>query len=124
MADARRMTELLADSIDCSMDDVCVCSTGVIGHFLPMEKLATGIPLAAEKLDFGEEAFESAARGMMTTDTFPKLASRQLEIDGKTVTVSGAAKGAAMIAPNMATMLAVVMTDVGISIVGWRRGAP
>lgn len=114
MEDAGRMTELLAEAIGCAAEDVLVCSTGVIGHYLPMEKLTAGIPEAAAKLADDEAAFAAAARGMMTTDTFPKRAGRQLEIGGKTVTVSGAAKGAAMIAPNMATMLAVVMTDAAI----------
>jgi glutamate N-acetyltransferase / amino-acid N-acetyltransferase len=114
LADACRMTELLAQEIECAADDVLVCSTGVIGHFLPMEKLAEGIPAASARLSADEEAFAAAARAMMTTDTVPKRASRQLEISGARVTVSGAAKGAAMIAPNMATMLAVVMTDAAV----------
>lgn len=115
LADARRMTNLVAGAIGCAADDVLVCSTGVIGHYLPMEKLVAGIPQVHAGLADDDAAFESAARGMMTTDTFPKRASRQVQIDGKTVTVSGAAKGAAMIAPNMATMLAVVMTDAVIA---------
>lgn len=115
LADAQRMTELLAEGIGCGAEDVLVCSTGVIGHYLPMERLSAGIPKAVGKLAADEAALEEAAQGMMTTDTFSKRASRQVEIGGTMVTVSGAAKGAAMIAPNMATMLAVVMTDAGLS---------
>jgi glutamate N-acetyltransferase / amino-acid N-acetyltransferase len=109
--DAAWMTSLVAEKLGCPADDVLVCSTGVIGQFLPREKLAAGIPAVMEKLSGSDSSFEQAARAMMTTDTFHKQATRTAEIGGKTVRVSGAAKGAAMIAPNMATMLAVLMTD-------------
>ena len=112
--DARWMTAQVAEQIGCPAEDILVCSTGVIGHFLPKEKLAAGIPAACSKLLALPAAFHDAARGMMTTDTVPKQATRQIEIGGRTVTISGACKGAAMIAPNMATMLAVVMTDAAI----------
>jgi len=112
--DARRMTSLVADELGCSEADVLVCSTGVIGHFLPMEKISTGITRVAKELDQTPESFLAAARGMMTTDTFPKQAKREVVLAGRTVRVSGAAKGAAMIAPNMATMLAVIMTDAAL----------
>lgn len=111
IADAERMTAIIAEQIGCDATDVLVCSTGVIGHFLPMDKLVAGIPAGVEKLQVSPEAFLAAARGMMTTDTVPKQAMRRVTINGRTVTISGACKGAAMIAPNMATMLAVVMTD-------------
>lgn len=113
--DAERMTALVAEQLSCAPDDVLVCSTGVIGHFLPMDKIAAGIPAAAAKLETSPDAFLAAARGMMTTDTVPKQAMRQIELGGKRVTISGACKGAAMIAPNMATMLAVVMTDAQLA---------
>ncbi len=115
LEDARWMTAAVAERLGCAADDVLVCSTGMIGHFLPREKLEAGIPLVAEQLADSPEAFANAARGMMTTDTFQKQSVRQAELGGKTVTVAGAAKGAAMIAPNMATMLAVVMTDAVLS---------
>ena len=115
VADAERMTALVAEQLGCAPTDVLVCSTGVIGHFLPMEKIAAGIPAANAKLDASPEAFHAAARAMMTTDTVPKQAMRQVTINGTQVTISGACKGAAMIAPNMATMLAVVMTDAQLS---------
>ena len=113
--DARRMTAIVAEQIDCEEEDVVVCSTGVIGHFLPMQKIETGIPALAADLKANADGFSNAARAMTTTDTFSKQASRHAEINGKTVRVSGACKGAAMIGPNMATMLAVVMTDAELS---------
>jgi glutamate N-acetyltransferase/amino-acid N-acetyltransferase len=113
--DARWMTAEVASRIGCHSDDVLVCSTGVIGRFLPREKLADGIPRVADALGGDADAFLAAARGMMTTDTFPKQAVRTIEVGGQTVTLSGAAKGAAMIAPNMATMLSVVMTDAALT---------
>jgi glutamate N-acetyltransferase / amino-acid N-acetyltransferase len=109
--DARWMTAQVASSIGCAEDDVLVCSTGVIGRFLPRPKLAEGIPAAAGRLATSPAAFRDAATAMMTTDTFPKLVTWSREIAGAKFTVSGVAKGAAMIAPNMATMLAVIMTD-------------
>lgn len=116
LEDARWMTALAAEQIGCAADDVLVCSTGVIGRFLPRDKLAAGIPAVAGRLAATPEAFEAAARGMMTTDTVPKLSTRQTEPGGRKVTLSGACKGAAMIAPNMATMLAVVMTDAVLDV--------
>ena len=113
--DARSMCAKLATQIDCPPEDILVCSTGVIGHFLPIDKLEAGIQAAAARLADGESAFLAAARGMMTTDTVPKQASRSIAVDSGEVTICGACKGAAMIAPNMATMLAVVMTDARLS---------
>lgn len=115
LEDARWMTSEVASQLDCDPESVLVCSTGVIGHFLPKEKMEAGIPAVAEQLSPEPQAFEGAARGMMTTDTFPKQSVREANLGGKTVRVSGAGKGAAMIAPNMATMLAVVMTDAELS---------
>jgi glutamate N-acetyltransferase/amino-acid N-acetyltransferase len=109
--DARWMTSQVASSLGCAADDVLVCSTGVIGRFLPRPKLAEGIPAAVGRLAASSSSFREAATAMMTTDTFPKLVTRSREIAGAKFTVSGVAKGAAMIAPNMATMLAVIMTD-------------
>src|SRR5690606_16507966 len=92
-----------------------VCSTGVIGRFLPKEVLAAGIPALVPQLSARDESFLDAARGIMTTDTVPKQATRTAQIGGKTVRVSGCSKGAAMIGPNMATMLAVIMTDAALT---------
>lgn len=115
LADARWMTSLVAEQLGCQEADVLVCSTGVIGRFLPREPLAAGIPKVARQLAAGSDAFHAAARAIMTTDTFPKQATRAFTIGGKTVRISGVAKGAAMIAPNMATMLSVIMTDATLS---------
>ncbi len=114
-ADARWMTAELAKQLKCEAEDVLVCSTGVIGRFLPLDKLAAGIPQAVAQLADTPEAFQNASRAMMTTDTVPKQAVREIEIAGKTVRISGAAKGAAMIGPNMATMLSVIMTDAALA---------
>lgn len=115
LADARRMTELVAESLGCDAADVLVCSTGVIGRFLPMENISAGIGEALSQLGDSSEKLGAAAQAMMTTDTVPKLAMREGEIGGRTVRVTGVAKGAAMIAPNMATMLAVVLTDAALA---------
>lgn len=119
LADARRMTEIVARSIGCVSDDVLVCSTGVIGRFLPMEKIEAGIQEAAESLAHTPDTFALAARAIMTTDTVPKQATRSAMLRGAngsaTIRVSGACKGAAMIAPNMATMLCVLMTDAELT---------
>ncbi len=114
LRDAERMTASVAQSLKCDPQAILVCSTGVIGHFLPIEQIEEGIQKLSPQISPTEEAFHAAACGMMTTDTFPKQAFRQCEIEGRRVLISGAAKGAAMIAPNMATMLAVIMTDASI----------
>lgn len=116
IADARQMTAWLAEQIGCAADDVLVASTGVIGRFLPMEVIRSGIPTATKELSASAESFHLAARAMMTTDTFPKQATQTVSMGGKEVRISGACKGAAMIAPNMATMLCVIMTDAKISV--------
>lgn len=115
LEDARWMTAETARLLDCPPEDVVVCSTGIIGHFLPKEPLASGIPQAVEKLGDREESFENAARAMMTTDTFAKRAVRDVIVGGRPVRVSAAAKGAAMIGPNMATMLGLIMTDAQLT---------
>lgn len=113
--DAKRMASIVGEQIDASGDSVLVCSTGVIGHFLPMEKVQKGIELAAQELGASPAHLEASAKGIMTTDTVEKIVTLSLEIQGKTVTITGVAKGAAMIAPNMATMLSVIMTDCHIA---------
>ncbi len=96
-------------------DEALVLSTGVIGQFLPMEKISQGISAAAVKLGNDEPSLVSAARGMMTTDTVHKLAGRTVTISGGEIRITGMAKGAAMMGPNMATMLAVIMTDAPLT---------
>lgn len=113
--DAAQMASLAAEVVGCDANQALVLSTGIIGEHLAMEKIEAGIRDAAGKLGPTAEALEATARGMMTTDTVPKLRGREIELDGVPVTVAGLAKGAAMIGPNMATMLAVVMTDAAIA---------
>ncbi len=113
--DAKEATAVVAERLGCDPSSVLMLSTGVIGRLLPMDKFTAGVPNLIERLSESQDAFASAARGMMTTDTVAKQAVRRLDVNGKMVTVAGAAKGAAMIAPNMATMLAIIMTDAGMS---------
>ena len=94
-------------------DVVYVASTGVIGEILDPGPITARLPglVAAARAD----AWAEAARAIMTTDTFPKMASATARLDGRQVTVCGFAKGSGMIAPDMATMLAFVVTDAAIS---------
>ena len=112
MADARRTTAVLAESLGCDTKQVLSISTGVIGELLPVERLEAGIPGCLENLS--EEGWWHAAEGIMTTDTRPKGFSRQFIHDGQTYTVTGIAKGSGMIHPNMATMLSYVATDAAV----------
>ena len=110
--DALEMTELAARCAGAEPDKALVMSTGVIGVMMPMDKVRAGIANAANQLASDEESFFRAARGIMTTDTVVKVASRQITLqDGTVITLAGFCKGAAMIAPNMRTMLAMIMTD-------------
>jgi glutamate N-acetyltransferase/amino-acid N-acetyltransferase len=113
--DARWMTDQTAEQLGCAGEDVVVCSTGIIGHFLPREALATGIPSVHSQLGEKSENLRNAAEAMMTTDTFAKLVHRDVAINEQTVRVTAVAKGAAMIGPNMATMLSVIMTDADLT---------
>lgn len=113
--DAAEMARLAGEVVGVKAEQALVMSTGVIGTFLPMDKIAAGIRAAAGKLGTDDAALTAAARGMMTTDTKHKVAARQLTIRGKQIHTCGMAKGAAMIGPNMATMLCVVMTDAALT---------
>jgi glutamate N-acetyltransferase/amino-acid N-acetyltransferase len=109
LADARRMRELGASAIDAKPDELLVLSTGVIGKFLDMEKLARGVTTLRSHAALRTAG--DAARAIMTTDTRVKLAFAPLTLPGGRATIAGFAKGAGMIHPNMATMLSVVTTD-------------
>jgi glutamate N-acetyltransferase/amino-acid N-acetyltransferase len=113
MRDAKTMTRLAASELGISNDLVFVASTGVIGAPLPIEKIKTAVPGLVESLQ--PEGIIDLARSIMTTDTVPKTASAQGVVEGKAFTVTGVAKGAGMIRPDMATMLCFVCTDVGAS---------
>ena len=97
---------------DCSAKQVMVASTGVIGEILPHEKLVAALPALHGNLS--ENNWEAAARGIMTTDTFPKASTRTAKIGGDEVRITGIAKGSGMIAPDMATMLCFIFTDAKI----------
>ena len=112
--DTQRMAELVAASIAAQPGEVLVLSTGIIGEFLPMEKIATGIETASGTLGRDRKAIELTARGMMTTDRVPKIAQRQVSGSDGPIHITGFAKGAGMIGPNMATLLCVVLTDAVI----------
>jgi glutamate N-acetyltransferase/amino-acid N-acetyltransferase len=114
LRDARRMAGLAADACGADEDQALVLSTGIIGEYLPLEKIAQGIEAAAAQLGSDEEALISAARAIMTTDKAHKLAGRTLRLGRRSIQITGMAKGAGMIGPRMATMLAVVMTDAAL----------
>jgi len=116
---ARGHAEAVGQALDVCGRSVLPFSTGVIGQALPDARLRSGIEAAATLVRAGatagdERAWQRAALGIMTTDTQPKITSRQLQIDGRPVTLTGFAKGAGMIEPHMATMLAYVFTDAAI----------
>lgn len=113
LLDARASCVALAKLINARPEQVLPFSTGVIGEPLPVDRLVNALPAALNALSLN--AWQAAAQGIMTTDTCAKLCSRQIKINGKTVTVTGITKGAGMIKPNMATMLAYVATDANVS---------
>lgn len=113
MADALQTCEWVAKELGCDANQVLPFSTGVIGENLPMDKIQKGIPLALSNLSI--TAWDTASKGIMTTDLVPKTISKIVEIDGHTVTITGMSKGSGMIHPNMATMLGFVATDAKIS---------
>jgi glutamate N-acetyltransferase/amino-acid N-acetyltransferase len=115
ITDARRMAELAAQSVGCRSEQFLVASTGVIGRFLPMAGLETGIARAAKELGGSGAALVRAAQAILTTDTIIKVSTRGLALGGRDVRLTGLAKGAAMIGPNMATLLAFVMTDAAVT---------
>lgn len=114
LIDAEQMARLTAGVIGALQEEVLVLSTGVIGRFLPMEKIEAGIHRTWQNVGTSEQHLVSAARGMLTTDTRHKLAARTVRLGDKTYQLLGMAKGAAMIGPNMATMLAVILTDAAL----------
>lgn len=113
MLRARRSCEALAGLLNLADDQILPFSTGVIMEPLPIERLVAGLPQAVT--DLREDNWLNAAEAIMTTDIVAKGASRQVEIGGKTVTVTGIAKGSGMIHPNMATMLGYIATDAAVS---------
>lgn len=115
--DVQAMAETAAKALNESYEahQILVCSTGVIGQPLPMDKVVAGIKTCVEALGVGKEADDTAAAAILTTDTFKKEYVVEIELFGKPVRIAGIAKGSGMIHPNMATMLSFVVTDANIS---------
>lgn len=112
MRAARQMAAETARLVNCSVSEVLVASTGVIGVALPIDKIRASLPAAFKALAAGQGA--AAARAIMTTDPFPKESATEVGIGDRTVTIGGMAKGSGMIEPMMATMLAFVTTDAAV----------
>jgi len=112
LARARAACAEVAKLLDVENSQVLPLSTGVIMEPLPLDRIKAGLPQCVS--DLSADHWASAAEAIMTTDTVPKAVSRQTVIDGRTVTVTGIAKGAGMIHPNMATMLGIIATDAAV----------
>jgi glutamate N-acetyltransferase/amino-acid N-acetyltransferase len=108
-ADTHQTAEFVADQLQISSSDVLVCSTGLIGELLPMEKVLNGISYISKQMD--GNGLKKSAQAIMTTDSVPKI----VELDDDGVSFAAIAKGAGMLAPALATMLSVVMTDAVVS---------
>lgn len=113
VTDTWTMIDTTARALAVPREQVLVSSTGVIGQYLPIDKIITGIEMLAGQLSIDGHA--DAAEAIMTTDTYMKEAAVRLTLNGKAVTIGGMAKGSGMIAPNMATMLAFITTDATLS---------
>jgi len=118
-AAVKRSAAAAAAALGCKTSEIFLASTGVIGEPLPVEKLTAGLPRLVSGLT--ADGWRQAAEAIMTTDTFPKAATRRTEIGGVPVTINGIAKGSGMIAPDMATMLSFVATDAKIPAAVLRR---
>ncbi len=112
LKDAKEMTINTAKALGIKAELVYVSSTGLIGRPLPMQKIKKAIPAAVKKLS--SAGIKNAASAIMTTDTFPKIFSKKLNIGGQTGIIAGIAKGAGMICPDMATMLCFIVTDMAV----------
>jgi glutamate N-acetyltransferase/amino-acid N-acetyltransferase len=113
LKDAEETTKAVAEALNIKKENTLVCSTGIIGKRLPIIKIKKAIPRLVAGLS--QKGIDKAKVAIMTTDRFPKEITVKLNIGNKTVTICGVAKGAGMIAPNMATMLAFILTDAYIS---------
>jgi glutamate N-acetyltransferase/amino-acid N-acetyltransferase len=113
LADAIDSCEALARLTGCTREEVLPFSTGVIGEHLPVGRLAAALPAALASLR--DDGWADAARAIMTTDRVPKLASRRFQVAGRTASLTGICKGAGMIRPDMATMLAYLATDAAVA---------
>jgi len=111
--DAERMVKETAKALGVRKDTVLVSSTGIIGQFMPIEKIVGNIERLVKKLS--ENSLDAAAEGIMTTDRFKKILTKEFIVGGKKITITGVAKGAGMIKPDMATMLCYILTDADIT---------
>jgi len=110
--DASKTASFVARKLNIKPELVYVCSTGVIGIPMPMERIKAAIPALTANL--GKAGLRGIASAIMTTDTYPKVVTKKIAIGGKTGTIAGICKGAGMIAPNMATMLCFIVTDIAV----------
>ncbi len=117
--DSLRVTSLLSDHLGLSVDEVLICSTGVIGVPIPMDKLLVSLGPLVEELN--HEGGSSAAKAIMTTDLVDKQIALKADLGGRCVRLGGMAKGSGMIHPNMGTMLAYLSCDAGIPVDVWRE---
>ena len=115
--DAIAMAEAAATVVGCSPYEIAVASTGVIGFKLPVDRIAAVLP----QIELTEDGWDDTSRAIMTTDTRPKVAERELNLAAGTVRIGGVAKGSGMIHPNMATLLAFVTTDAAVEPGDLRR---
>lgn len=112
LKDAEAMADLVAKGLDLNRELVYVCSTGVIGTPMPMERIKASIPALIDEL--GQHDINDVASAIMTTDTFPKLVERDIKVGKATAKIAGICKGAGMIRPDMATMLCFILSDISI----------
>ncbi len=119
LADCRATLALVASATDLSPEEILPASTGVIGQRLKMDKWKAAVPALAESL--GKASAVDAAKAILTTDTFPKIAWGTLSTDAGEVRVLGMCKGAGMIAPNMATMIGVLLCDAKVGSLWWQE---
>ncbi|PYU18597.1 MAG: bifunctional glutamate N-acetyltransferase/amino-acid acetyltransferase ArgJ [Acidobacteria bacterium] len=115
VAAAETTSQALAREIGCDAEQIFVCSTGVIGLPLPVERILNAVPALVKAADRTVEGFSGFTRAIMTTDTRPKWAASRCTLSGRTIRLLGCAKGAGMIHPNMATMLAYIVSDAAIA---------
>ncbi len=115
IVDNEAMAAAVANQIGAGPGQICVLSTGVIGHLLPMDKISTGIVDALSSLGDSPAHFDAAANAILTTDHAAKTLQANFTIEGQSIAIAAMAKGAGMIGPNMATMLAVVLTDANLT---------
>jgi glutamate N-acetyltransferase/amino-acid N-acetyltransferase len=115
MEDAVEMTRLVARRLKMKSSLVYVCSTGVIGTPMPMDRITAKISGLMDMENFGKSAIEDVAAAIMTTDTFPKILRKKVRIGSKVGNIAGICKGAGMICPHMATMLCFIMTDISVN---------